>query len=111
MKLISLKPNEFFQHLQQATQILIDVRQHEEWQQAHLQGAKLIPLATLPKHIGQDLKYHEQPIYLYCQHGVRSHQAGLLLLSLGYEKVYHLEGGLAQWIAAGFPCQSGLMQR
>jgi rhodanese-related sulfurtransferase len=111
MKLQSLKPHDFNQHLLQATQILIDVRQPEEWQQAHIQGAKLIPLATLPKHLGMDLKDHEQPIYVYCQHGVRSHQAGLLLLSLGYTKVYQLEGGLAQWMAAGFPCQSGLIQR
>ena len=109
MKLQSLKPEDFAQHLKQAVQLVIDVRQPEEWQQNHIQGAELIPLAMLPKDITKHSKDSKKEIYLYCQHGVRSHQAGLLLLSLGYEKVYHLEGGLSQWIAAGFPCQSGIL--
>jgi rhodanese-related sulfurtransferase len=108
MKLQSLKPQDFHQHLQQQPQILIDVRQPEEWQQQRIEGATLIPLATIPKHINQICQTHDQPIYIYCQHGVRSHQACLLLLSLGFEKVFQLEGGLSQWVSAGFPCQAGI---
>jgi len=107
MQLSSLKPDEFKQHISNTIHLVIDVRQPEEWEQNHISGAKLIPLSTLPKEIHKHGADPKNPIYVYCQHGVRSHQAGLLLLSLGYEQIYHLEGGLSQWINAGFPCQSG----
>ena len=107
MKLSSLKPEEFNQHITNNVNLVIDVRQPEEWEQSHISCAKLIPLATLPKEIHKHGADPKNPVYVYCQHGVRSHQAGLMLLSLGYEQVYHLEGGLSQWIGAGFPCQSG----
>ena len=106
MKLQSLKPQEFNQQIQEQGCLVIDVRNPEEWATAHIEHAKLIPLTHLTQDINQYMQRREQPVYVYCQHGVRSHQAGLLLLSLGFEKVYQLEGGLAQWIEAGLPCQT-----
>jgi rhodanese-related sulfurtransferase len=106
MKLHSLKPHEFNEQIQTQTCLVIDVRQPEEWALQHIAQAKLIPLANLTLEINKHHTNPQQPVYVYCQHGVRSYQAGLLLLSLGYEQVFQLEGGLAQWISSGFPCQS-----
>ncbi|NBX85352.1 MAG: rhodanese-like domain-containing protein [Gammaproteobacteria bacterium] len=109
MKLKSVSPQEFQKDMTQEVVNVIDVRQPNEWHQAHIQGAKLIPLNQLAQDIGKHCPDPHQTVYVYCQHGVRSHQAGLLLLSLGYEKVIQLQGGLAEWIEAGFPCQSGAL--
>jgi rhodanese-related sulfurtransferase len=106
MKLQNLKPLEFRQQIEAENCLIIDVRNPEEWALAHIEQAKLIPLANLAQNINQHTEDRQNAVYVYCQHGVRSHQAGLLLLSLGFEQVYQLEGGLAQWIGAGLPCQS-----
>jgi rhodanese-related sulfurtransferase len=110
MKLQSLKPQEFKEHIQEKECLVIDVRQPEEWAVQHIANAKLIPLATLPHEMNKHLHHPQHPIYVYCQHGVRSHQAGLLLLSLGFEQVFQLEGGLAQWINSGFSCQADVSE-
>lgn len=46
-------------------------------------------------------------IYVYCQRGRRSKEAVRLLQELGIDKkrLYHLEGGVQQWIDAGAPLQ------
>ena len=109
MKLKSVSPQDFQKDMTQEVVIVIDVRQPNEWHQAHIQGAKLIPLNQLAQDVRKHCPDPQQAVYVYCQHGVRSHQAGLLLLSLGYEKVIQLQGGLSEWIEAGFPCQSGAL--
>lgn len=92
--------------LKNTAPLLIDVRQVEEWNQGHIQGATLVPLDTLPHQIHQVCPDTKQAIYLYCQKGRRSHQAALILLSLGYQNLHELEGGIETWIGAGYPCQS-----
>lgn len=109
MKLESISPAQFQDNIKNQAVVVIDVRQPPEWHQSHIQGATLIPLTQLAQDIRKHCQDPQQPVYVYCQHGVRSHQAGLLLLSLGYEKVFQLQGGLSQWIDAGFPCQSGAL--
>jgi phage shock protein E len=92
--------------LQQKELLLIDVRQIEEWNQGHIKGATLVPLDTLPHKIKDVCVDTKHPIYLYCQRGRRSHQAALILLSLGYQNIHELEGGIETWIGAGCPCQN-----
>ena len=102
--LIAAKPLETL--LKQEAPLLIDVRQLDEWNQGHIKGATLVPLDTLPHQIKDVCPDITQTIYLYCQKGRRSHQAALILLSLGYRNVHELEGGIDTWIEAGCPCQS-----
>jgi rhodanese-related sulfurtransferase len=106
MKITTLTPKDFQEAIQQDENILlIDVRQPEEWQQEHIADAKLLPLGEVAHKIQDYAQKSGQKIYLYCQRGRRSEQAGLVLLSLGYQDIYQLEGGLEQWKSAGFPCQ------
>ena len=92
--------------LKDKSPLLIDVRQTEEWHAGHIKGATLIPLDTLPHNIQNVCPDTTQPIYLYCRRGHRSHQAALILLSLGYQDIHELEGGINTWIEAGYSCQS-----
>ena len=81
----------------------LDVRTVEEWQQAHIPGATLIPLDQLPERY-QELPTDE-PILIYCRSGNRSFQALTLLKDLGMEYLFSMDGGINDWIAAGYPVE------
>ena len=75
--------------------VLLDVRQPGEYAQAHLPGAKLIPLPQLADSL-EDLDA-DKPIIVYCAVGGRSRMATRLLATLGFRNVSHLQGGIQAW--------------
>ena len=79
---------------------IVDVRQPEEFNQGHIQGARLMPLAdlsstytTLPK---------SGKLVVYCRSGHRSAQAVQFLLQNGYTNAVSLHGGYTAWTAAKY---------
>jgi molybdopterin/thiamine biosynthesis adenylyltransferase/rhodanese-related sulfurtransferase len=78
-----------------ALPLLLDVREPHEWQIAHLEGARLIPLRELPKRLAE-LDGHAS-IVTYCHHGQRSRQAMEFLKSAGFSDVRSLAGGIDAW--------------
>lgn len=74
---------------------LIDVRSPGEFSQGHIPKAKLIPLNDLPRR-HQELK-KSGDIILYCLSAARSKRGARLLVELGYENVYNMEGGISRW--------------
>jgi adenylyltransferase/sulfurtransferase len=77
--------------------LLIDVREPSEHARAHIDGAMLIPLATLPERIVELPGDH--PVVVHCQSGGRSSQAVRMLRARGYE-AYNLAGGIRAWLGA-----------
>ncbi|GAW93021.1 rhodanese-like domain-containing protein [Calderihabitans maritimus] len=75
--------------------VIIDVRTPYEYQQGHIKGSLLIPVAELPKHL--EKLDPEQKILLVCATGSRSAAAARMLAEKGYKKVYNLSQGLARW--------------
>ena len=77
---------------------IIDVRTEAEFAGAHIEGAENVPLRDLPAAAeGWD---RATPVVVYCAVGDRSSSAAELLQSMGFEKVYDLGGGIAQWDGA-----------
>jgi len=76
---------------------LLDVREPFEWQIAHLEGATLIPLRTLPSRIAE--LPADQPIVVYCHTGNRSAYATEFLRQAGFHDVANLRGGIEAWAA------------
>ncbi len=74
---------------------LLDVRERQEWDISRLQGAKLIPLGTLPYSLGELNTADE--IVAYCRSGPRSRKAVQLLREAGFRKVQNLTGGINAW--------------
>lgn len=74
--------------------LLLDVREPHEYEIAHIEGSKLIPLGELPARV-KDLDSSEE-IVCYCHMGGRSAQATDFLRGIGY-KVRNLEGGIDAW--------------
>ena len=83
---------------------VIDVREPAEFEQARLQGATLIPLATVPQHV--DEFRGEGPTYVICRSGGRSMQACKFLAEQGVD-VVNVTGGLMAWISSARDYVSG----
>ena len=82
---------------------LLDVRTPEEWNQAHIPGAFLIPLDELQARI-KELPI-DQDIVIYCRTGNRSAQALGLLQNADYSTAYSMVGGINDWIKVGYPVE------
>lgn len=76
---------------------LLDVREETEYDIVHLEGAKLIPLNTLPQHV--DNLPSDEEIVVYCHHGQRSLYATAYLHQNGFTNTTNLTGGIDQWAA------------
>lgn len=81
--------------------LLIDVREAQEYDKGHIPQAQLLPLRLMSKQKGN--LPDDRQIVLVCRIGRRSRMAGVILKNLGYTKVYHLQGGVLAWEAAGYP--------
>ncbi len=86
-----------------AAPVVIDVRTPDEYASGHIPGAINIPFDQIGQHIAEI----EAPegVALYCMVGPRARKGEAALLAAGYEKVFHLEGGLAAWQQAGLPVE------
>ena len=73
---------------------VLDVRTPPEFQQGHIPGAKLMPLAELGRRLHEIPK--EQTVVTVCHSGSRSRMAASWLQKAGYE-VKNLAGGMLRW--------------
>lgn len=75
--------------------LLIDVR--EDWEVAlcRIEGARHIPMATIPAAAAS--LPEAVPVVVVCHHGVRSMQVGNFLEGQGRTAVYNLKGGIDAW--------------
>ena len=81
--------------------IIIDVRTQEEYEKGHLSNAKLIDFFA--DDFEKKIKALDKklPYLIHCQSGGRSMKAFKLMKTLGFEKVFHLDGGILAWKSSG----------
>ncbi len=84
---------------------LLDVRTLGEYQQARLDGARLIPIDQLVKRLAEVPR--NRPILVYCAVGSRSAQVVNYLARRGYPELYNLSGGIYAWAQKGLPVLQG----
>src|SRR3954447_7546318 len=75
--------------------VLIDVREPHEWDIAHIEGARLIPLGQLPERLGE--LDGQAELVTHCHHGARSMKALQVLKGAGFGRVRSLAGGIDAW--------------
>ncbi len=73
--------------------LIIDVREKEEWDSGHIDGAVHIPLAELKERINACTEDKNMRIAVCCAHGSRGEIAKQLLQQQGYTAVENLDGG------------------
>jgi rhodanese-related sulfurtransferase len=84
--------------------LVVDVRQPEEYREAHIAGAKLIPLGELSARLKELPK--DKEIVCVCASGSRSRSATQKLAGAGYN-VINMNGGMFMWQRAGLPVKKG----
>jgi molybdopterin/thiamine biosynthesis adenylyltransferase/rhodanese-related sulfurtransferase len=82
---------------------LIDVREDDEWNAAHLDGATHVPQGELAERIDELAPDRDRRIVLYCRTDNRSSRSADALAGLGYDNVVAIEGGITAWDEAGLP--------
>ena len=83
---------------------LIDVREPAEYEDAHVPGAVLVPLGTVPEHV--EVFRGDGPTYVICRSGARSMKACEFVAGHGVEAV-NVAGGTMAWVTSGRDCATG----
>jgi adenylyltransferase/sulfurtransferase len=77
--------------------MLLDVREQNEYDYAHIDGAILLPLSELMTRYTELEPHRDKLIVAHCHHGTRSAQAIGFLQSNGFTKLKNLAGGIDAW--------------
>jgi rhodanese-related sulfurtransferase len=83
-----------------AHNVLLDVRNANEWEAGHAPGAIWIPMAELER-VRTEIPFNRRVVCI-CRSGQRSGRAAESLNSWGFDAV-NTAGGMKAWAAAGFP--------
>jgi rhodanese-related sulfurtransferase len=75
--------------------VLLDVREPWEFQTAHIEGARLVPMNEVPARVNE-LDPQEELVVI-CHHGGRSMQVAMFLEKQGFARVHNLAGGVDAW--------------
>jgi len=95
-RVAEITPRELAERLREGHAVqLVDVRQPEEWAIAHIEGARLVPLAELTGALTTLDATRE--VIVMCRSGVRSADAARQLQALGFRDVKNLAGGILRW--------------
>jgi rhodanese-related sulfurtransferase len=84
--------------------VILDVRTVSEYESGHLEGAINIPVEALSGRLSE-LNPNDE-LLVYCRTGNRSTTAVGILRENGYDRIYHMDGGIVAWNSAGFPTVS-----
>jgi rhodanese-related sulfurtransferase/rubrerythrin len=105
-RITNIAPQElkaFMDRKRESDYVLLDVRQAEEYTQAHIPGAKLIPLPELESRLREIPGDRE--LVFYCRSGHRS-MAGANFVAeseIAHGSIYNLVGGITAWNGETLP--------
>jgi hydroxyacylglutathione hydrolase len=83
---------------------LLDVRNEQEWNAGHIEGAHHIELTKFPKVLNQIQT--QKPIAVICHSGNRASIIASLLEREQKSRVFNVKGGMQSWVRAKFPVTS-----
>ncbi len=97
-----LTAEEYNKLSEQPDTIVVDMRNSYEYEVGHFKNAIEIPSETfreqLPKSVEMLKDYKDKNIVMYCTGGIRCEKASAYLLHNGFNNVYHLEGGIIEYV-------------
>ena len=88
--------------------VLIDVREQNEWQAERIPGASLYPLSRFNE--DKPRGNPEKTGIFHCRSGRRTAEQFGKFLNTNFRKVVHMDGGILDWKAQGYPTETGSTQ-
>lgn len=86
---------------------VIDARTAEEYAEGHIKGAILIDVKGADFEEKLSKLDKSKSYIVHCRSGARGAKAVKVFEKLGFEKVYHMDGGMMAWEEAGKPVEKG----
>ncbi|MBC7651402.1 MAG: rhodanese-related sulfurtransferase, partial [Deinococcales bacterium] len=87
--------------LNQPDTVVVDMRNHYEYEVGHFENALEIPSDTfreqLPMAVNMMKGNEDKNIIMYCTGGIRCEKASAYMLHKGFKNVFHLEGGIINY--------------
>lgn len=81
----------------QKYELILDVREQEEYYSGHISGATLFPLGEINESSASKMIPEKDSVVLiYCRSGNRSKKAAEKLVEMGYTRIYEF-GGITTW--------------
>lgn len=81
--------------------VIVDMRNHYEYEVGHFENAIEIPSDTfrdqLPMAVDMLKDQKDKNIIMYCTGGIRCEKASAYLLHKGFKNVFHVEGGIIEY--------------
>lgn len=97
-----LKAKQVNELLKNPDTLVIDMRNHYEYEVGHFNGAVEIPSDTfreqLPMAVDMIHGNEDKPIIMYCTGGIRCEKASAYMLHKGFKNVFHIEGGIINYV-------------
>ncbi len=97
-----LTAKEYNEIAQMPDTIVVDMRNHYEYEVGHFENALEVPSDTfreqLPMAIEMLQEHKDKNIVMYCTGGIRCEKASAYLLHNGFKNVYHVEGGIIEYV-------------
>lgn len=87
--------------LDSGSHLLLDVREQDEWNKAHIAESVLVPLSELAQRMNEIPT--DKPIHVICHSGQRSLYARELLEQAGHQGPKSVAGGIVAWAQSGRP--------
>ncbi len=84
---------------------LIDVREDNEWNEAHATGAEHLGKGIIERDIEAKVPDKGTELILYCGGGFRSALATDALQKMSYRNVVSMDGGWKRWKELGYPTE------
>ncbi len=91
-----------------STLALLDVREHGEYNLAHIAGSSSLPRRQIEFRLERLVPCRNVQVVVCDDDGRRATLAGRTIERMGYERVAVLEGGVNRWSAAGLPTEWGM---
>ena len=82
--------------------LIIDVREQNEYDQAHIENGVLVPLSTVSAEKINEINPQNKTILIHCHSGKRSKVAANIILTQGYTgEILELDEGIKAWTEFG----------
>ena len=98
-----ISPQDAAAKLNSGNAVIIDVRDKDEWDEAHIPGATHMSRGTIELDIEEKVSDPNAMVICHCGGGGRSALAAETLQKMGYKNVHSMACGLRAWKAAGLP--------
>lgn len=98
---VYLKAKEFNDLTAKPDTIVVDMRNHYEYEVGHFENAIEIPSDTFRDQLPMAVKmledHKDKNIVMYCTGGIRCEKASAFMKYSGFQNVFHVEGGIIEY--------------